>query len=267
MKQIALATFFFCAGVLMTYAVMQRTRQPSNLAGVSGAKERSQQSGPEVAPPIVQARPFGANGAGTLQSGSETSGTRVSQSPLQGVRDLPQSAAADETTASVTNSPSEAHIESGSRPENTRPGSAVGGASSANTIPLPEGMELSGRVAELHNQLEREQADASWSSAMEVELATYYGEKLALSQQFSLSVIACRQSGCEVQVIGYGPDAFLNWSNLTSDFGQQLWIGEFQSVGVNTNSLGPDVQAIVLLLERRAGGTAVQSVEPASGTS
>jgi hypothetical protein len=143
----------------------------------------------------------------------------------------------------------------------------AGDAEPRDPIPVIEGMRLDGMVGDLHDQLEQEPPDLGWSGAMEVQILTYLASKPNLVQQFSLPSVACRQTGCMVQAIGYGPMAFQMWQAETQDMQMQPWAQEFGRLVANTNVLGPDVQGIVLIMERITVEFTVQSIEPDSAKS
>ncbi len=119
-----------------------------------------------------------------------------------------------------------------------------------NPIPLIDGLELDGNLADAHRRLERETADNAWAPYMEQQLLAYYGSKLQLSQEFSLPIVVCRQTMCEVQAIGYGEMPMQTWMSQTADFRNQPFAAEFSNVGVGVMGVGPDAQAVILILTR-----------------
>jgi hypothetical protein len=134
-------------------------------------------------------------------------------------------------------------------------------------IPLVEGLKLEGDMALLHEGLESEADDLSWSDAMEVQLLLYFSSKPGLAENFSLPTVICRQTGCEAQAIGYGPGSLENWQQQTSDMSSQPWAAQFNEVRTTTSALAPDVRAIVVILLRASPDSTLRSVEPASATS
>jgi hypothetical protein len=102
---------------------------------------------------------------------------------------------------------------------------------------------------------------------MEIQLLTYFASRPALAENFALPVVVCRQSGCEVQSIGYGPDSFQNWQAATADIGEQPWAQEFVEIRATTQILSPGVQGIVTILTRITKDATVQAIETAQATS
>lgn len=139
------------------------------------------------------------------------------------------------------------------------------GESERSPIPLPEGVELDGTVAEMHARLERELEDPSWAAVVETEIANYLAQKPGL-QDFSVPVIECRQTLCEIQWISYEPNPYATWLMETEDFFQQPW-NVFQGMGVNTFVTAPGVQATVIVLTQDPpspppkGGSRTQSYD------
>lgn len=119
-------------------------------------------------------------------------------------------------------------------------------------IPLPAGVELDGAVAEMHDRLERQPEDPSWAAVVEAEIANYLAQKPGL-QDFSMPVIECRQTICEIQWISYDPNPYATWLTETEDFFQQPW-NVFQGMGVNTFVTAPGVQATVIVLTQDPPG-------------
>jgi hypothetical protein len=78
--------------------------------------------------------------------------------------------------------------------------------------------------------MEKEVRSTFWSAHMEAELGTYLLGNPELAAQFTFPVIQCRSSMCEVQAIGYGPEASATWEAAMSDMDKQSWF-DFTSVG------------------------------------
>lgn len=134
------------------------------------------------------------------------------------------------------------------------PTSVSGRAEPAREIPLIDGLKLEGRVADAHEQLGLEDRNSSWAPYMEAQLLGYLGAQAALLQEFSVPTVTCRQSMCEIQVIGYGANAFETWMNQTSAMLGQPWAAEFGgNMMVNTMPVAPGVQGMVFILKRESG--------------
>lgn len=85
---------------------------------------------------------------------------------------------------------------------------------------------------------------------MEGQLAQYFGSKPELAQ-FDFSLIDCKTTVCEVDVLGYGSDALTRWNVGTADFVAQPW-HDFNNMSMNRANPQPDVLAIVMIVTREA---------------
>jgi len=117
-------------------------------------------------------------------------------------------------------------------------------------IPMIEGITLPGGMWNLHAQMEREPRDIEWASGMEREFETYFASKPALARNFGSPSVLCRTRFCEIQAVGYGPEAFAAWSSATEDLRDQPWGKELFAGGIYTTARAPNEQAVVLILMR-----------------
>jgi hypothetical protein len=143
----------------------------------------------------------------------------------------------------------------------TDPSSLQGGQ-----LPLVDGLELAGRMAEAHEQIGGEERNASWAPYMEQQILTYLGMNSLIAQQFSIPVMACRETMCEIQAVGYGPGgSFQTWLNETGPMLGEPWATDFGGdMKINTMPLAPGVQGIIVILTRES---ALRSAAVASAAS
>jgi hypothetical protein len=85
------------------------------------------------------------------------------------------------------------------------------------TRALP-GME----IPELHRQLEAEPKDLTWAPQIEYEIQNFIRSASA-GTSFSLELVECRTTMCELQVTATDPAARAAWSKLLVDMQQQPW--------------------------------------------
>ena len=132
-------------------------------------------------------------------------------------------------------------------------------------LPLIDGLEIAGKTAEAHERMGAEDRNASWAPYMEQQIQTYLGTNAVISQQFSVPVMTCRATMCEMQVVGYGPGSFQVFMSEAGPMLGEPWATEFGgNMIVNTMPLAPDVQGIIVILTRES---APRSVKPASAKS
>ncbi len=245
----------FLAGVLVTYIVMINVMNRAGETSASGSVSEPD----EV---LSAAAPSGAGedtAANTAPDTERLGGSAVPQTdgahasgdvadlgaltPSVQVATGEASSSLGTGTASVSTSAADT--------ANTREDGAVA-ESSAGEIPVPEELagllDEGGRMAQLHEQLEAEAEELSWSTYMEAQLAGYLSQKLALSE-LSIPLIECRTSMCEVQVIGYGDSPMQSWMNATGDMRAQPWY-EFADVSIGTRQVAPGIMGLMLVLQR-----------------
>ena len=126
-------------------------------------------------------------------------------------------------------------------------------------IPMIEGITLPGGMWNLHTMMERESRDFEWADRMEREISTYLASKSELGRNFGQPSVLCRSRSCEIQAVGYGPEAFHTWSTATQDLRDQPWRQEMGAGGVYTFERAPNEHAVVLILVRT--GRLVRSSE------
>jgi hypothetical protein len=134
--------------------------------------------------------------------------------------------------------------------DETRTAVATGAGETVEPIPMIEGITLPGGMWNLHAQMEREPRDIAWASGMERQFDTYFASKPALARNFGSPSVLCRTRFCEIQAVGYGPEAFATWSSATEDLRDQPWGKELLAGGIYTTARAPNEQAVVLILMR-----------------
>jgi hypothetical protein len=127
---------------------------------------------------------------------------------------------------------------------------ATGADVIADPIPMIEGITLPGGMWNLHTAMERESRDFEWAEQMEREISTYLASKSELGRNFGQPSVLCRSRSCEIQAVGYGPEAFHTWSTATQDLRDQPWRQEMGAGGIYTNERAPNEHAVVLILVR-----------------
>ena len=129
------------------------------------------------------------------------------------------------------------------------------GVARADPINVLDGISLRGNVEILHQLLEQEARDVAWATPLETELFDYFFSRSSeLAENFGVPHIVCRQTGCEIQVIGYGQDSLENWQAATSDLDSQPWADEFVEIQLGGNPIGPDATGLVLIIMLDASG-------------
>ncbi len=103
-------------------------------------------------------------------------------------------------------------------------------------------------MAQLHRQLESEAEELSWSTYMEAQIAGYLSQKPALAE-FSIPLVECRTTLCEVQVIGYGESPMQNWMNATADMRAQPWY-EFADTSIGVQQVVPGIIGLMVVMQR-----------------
>jgi len=134
--------------------------------------------------------------------------------------------------------------------DEARTAGATGAGEIVEPIPMIEGITLPGGMWNLHAQMEREPRDVDWANSMERQFETYFASKPALARNFGSPSVLCRTRFCEIQAVGYGPEAFATWSSATEDLRDQPWGKELLAGGVYTTARAPNEQAVVLILMR-----------------
>lgn len=146
-----------------------------------------------------------------------------------------------------TASPPDSLTGTASEGDDAGPAESGGGA-----IPVPEELagllDEGGRMAQLHRQLESEAEELSWSPYMEAQIAGYLSQKPALAE-FSIPLIECRTTLCEVQVIGYGESPMQNWMNATADMRAQPWY-EFADSSIGVQQVVPGIIGLMVVMQR-----------------
>ena len=106
-----------------------------------------------------------------------------------------------------------------------------------------------GRVAQLHEDFEHQEADMSWSYQAEQYLQGFLAGHPGISQ-FDIRQVECRQNLCELHVFGYDDRAGRLWGDLIADMGNEPWWTEFE--GNSSISAGENGRTtIVTILQRR----------------
>ena len=120
-------------------------------------------------------------------------------------------------------------------------------------IGLPDGFEIQDSVAALHRQLELEDTDHAWATYLEPQLSAYFSDERLSQQQFSAPSVECRRTLCEVQLVGYGPRAFTEWSEVTEDYASQPWMVGLVEPIVQVDRTASGATAFVIILQRQPG--------------
>lgn len=107
-----------------------------------------------------------------------------------------------------------------------------------------------GSIAALHADFERQQPDLSWSYQAEQNLQAFLAGHAGISH-FDVQHLECRQSLCELHVMGYGDNAGGIWNTLVRDMNAEPWWIEFQ--GSSNQSSGRDGQVVIVTVLQRAG--------------
>ena len=97
--------------------------------------------------------------------------------------------------------------------------------------------------------MESEDRDDSWAQFMEAQIAAYLASKPTLAA-FQLALIQCRSSMCEIQAVGYGPDAAATWFTAVNDLPRQPWAVEFGDGNFKMRQFAPDVTSILMQMAR-----------------
>jgi hypothetical protein len=239
----------FFAGVLVTLAVVAMVSQRP-FGGESVATREVESTANEHVIVEVPTASDGVADAAAQSNGVEPSRSEQAQISEESQRLAVQRGALDQQDATTT------------QPADVRPTIAPESERAfVERIPVAREVEplLQGRAAELHAQLEREPREPSWSAYMEAQLVTYLSSKPELSSQFSIPLIQCRSSMCELQAIGYGPSAYPNWVAATSDMHDQPWF-EFSGVGGPVNSQD-GLTTILWIFQQERGEARPQSLD------
>lgn len=130
---------------------------------------------------------------------------------------------------------------------------ALGNASAFRRVPVaPEIAPLldpdyAPASRRLHDELERQVRDPSWSVYMENQISAYLYGKQEILNNFSIPVVHCGTSICEVQAIGYGT-GYSVWASATADAHVQPWFDFIGAGGPVRQSDG--VTLIVWILQK-----------------
>ncbi len=99
-------------------------------------------------------------------------------------------------------------------------------ANDLDRIPISEAMtrirESDRDYAEVHQQMEREPTDYSWSVFMETQLTDYFTSLPNLTD-INIVMVTCRTSYCEIQATASDDSLMLDWVVEMSYFNQQTW--------------------------------------------
>ncbi len=119
-------------------------------------------------------------------------------------------------------------------------------------IPLSEAMarlrEDDHDYAEVHQQMEREPTDYSWSVYMETQLTEYFTSLPGLPN-ISIVMVACRTSFCEIQATTSDDLSYLEFIVEMPEFHQQTW-HDLRSVGLTGGDIAPGQVGLLLMLQR-----------------
>lgn len=155
--------------------------------------------------------------------------------PAETVLPEPEAPAAGE---SVSDDPARPH-----NPVNTSPQHQALLADVARQDQQPDS------VAALHAEFEYQQPDLAWSYQAEQNLQAFLAGHTGISQ-FDIQHLECRQSLCELHVMGYGDHAGKHWDALLNDMAPEPWFLEFERV--TTQSSGRDGQVVIVTILQRA---------------
>ena len=125
-------------------------------------------------------------------------------------------------------------------------------AEDLDQIPLSEAMarlrESDREYAEVHQQMERESTDYSWSVFMETQLTEYLTSLPSLTDT-SIVMVTCRTSFCEIQATASGDQAFPEFVIEMPLFHQQSW-HDLYTEGLTMGEIGRDQYGILWMLRR-----------------
>ena len=125
-------------------------------------------------------------------------------------------------------------------------------ANDLDRIPISEAMirlrESDRDYAEVHQQMESEPTDYSWSVYMETQLTEYFTSLPGLPN-ISIVMVACRTSFCEIQATSSDDSLALNWSVEMLTFYQQSW-HDLHMVVVTGGDIAPDQFGLLWMLRR-----------------
>jgi len=125
-------------------------------------------------------------------------------------------------------------------------------ANDLDRIPISEAMirlrESDRDYAEVHQQMESEPTDYSWSVYMETQLTEYFTSLPGLPN-ISIVMVACRTSFCEIQATSSDDSFALNWSVEMLTFSQQSW-HDLHMVVVTGGDIAPDQFGLLWMLRR-----------------
>lgn len=122
--------------------------------------------------------------------------------------------------------------------------------SESEPLAIPRGISLTPRMEALHHRLEAENEDYAWSPYIEPRILAYFEQKRHVLRQFSDPTVVCRRTLCEIQLIGYGGQAFADWVKATVDYSKQLWFDDFSDPVVQVDRTDTGATAIIAILKR-----------------
>jgi hypothetical protein len=125
-------------------------------------------------------------------------------------------------------------------------------AEDLDQIPLSEAMarlrEGDREYAEIHQQMERESTDYSWSVFMETQLTEYLTSLPSLTDT-SIVMVRCRTSFCEIQATASGDQAFPRLIIEMPLFHQQSW-HDLHTASLTMGEIGRDQYGVLWMLQR-----------------
>ncbi len=125
-------------------------------------------------------------------------------------------------------------------------------ANDLDRMPISEAMtrirESDRDYAEVHQQMEREPTDYSWSVFMETQLTDYFTSLPNLTD-INIVMVTCRTSYCEIQATASDDLLMLDWVVEMSDFNQQSW-HDLHAVIATEGDLAPDQFGLLWMLQR-----------------
>lgn len=113
-------------------------------------------------------------------------------------------------------------------------------------------------VSNFQSKMESEGRDDSWAQFMEAQIAAYLASKPTFAA-FQIALIQCRSSMCEIQAVGYGPDAAATWFAAVNDLPRQPWAVEFGDGNFEMRQFAPDVTSILMQMARVKSDSTVDS--------
>ncbi|WP_397532652.1 hypothetical protein [Roseateles sp.] len=103
-------------------------------------------------------------------------------------------------------------------------------------------------MTELHQQLGAEARDHSWAHELETQLRQYLQRK-APAPEFEIMTVECRQTLCQLQVFGNGPESRDRWDALFRAMQQETWYAAFG--GSQTSSATVNGRSVIFVFLKR----------------